>query len=411
MIKEMPDNALGYALQEPRKAPLPVHFSESNAQAVLQFHRQLPGYGATPLHRLRQLAHAWGVSEILVKDESTRFNLQSFKVLGSSYAIARLLCQKLNIPLEKTDFGFLVSDAARTMVGDMTFATATDGNHGRGVAWMAQKLGQKAVVFMPRATAQSRVDHIRAHGAIVEVTALNYDDTVRLAKNTAHNSGWHLIQDTAWQGYAEIPLWVMQGYMTLCSEAVEQMRAGATEPTHVFVQAGVGSLAAAVVGCLSHVYRHRPPRFIVMEPNRAACFYASAAAGDGLPRTVTGNLATIMAGLACGQPNPAAWTILKHFASAFIRCDDWVAANGVRILANPLPGDAAIAAGESGPVGIGLLDLIANHAALDRLKQELDIGTESRLLFLNTEGVTDPVNIQAIVWHGKYPQPTPIGPQ
>jgi diaminopropionate ammonia-lyase len=214
-----------------------------------------------------------------------------------------------------------------------------------------------------------------------------------------------VIQDTAWEGYTEIPLWIMQGYMTMCVEAADQIAATGRRMTHVFVQAGVGSLAGAVVRYLLNRFSDHPPRFITMEPCNAACLLASAAASDGRPHAVTGELKTIMAGLACGEPNPLAWEILRDFCSCYVSCEDFVAANGVRILANPLKGDARVEAGESGAVGLGVLDLLCNSERFSELKEELGIGRDSTLLFFNTEGATDPVNYREIVWHGKYPNP------
>jgi diaminopropionate ammonia-lyase len=256
---------------------------------------------------------------------------------------------------------------------------------------------------MPKGTVQSRIDNIRAHGATVEVTDLNYDDAVRLANSMAEKHGWHMIQDTAWEGYEEIPLWIMQGYMTMCKEALEQMIEIGVEATHVFVQAGVGALAASVVACISNKYRQNPPRFIIMEPNNAACVFASAVAGDDKPRAVTGDLETIMAGLACGEVNTFGWPILRDRPSCYIRCDNYVAANGIRILANPIGGDRVVEAGESGSVGIGVIELLTTHSAFTEIKEKLGIGPDSKLLFFNTEGATDPKNYQEILWHGKYP--------
>jgi diaminopropionate ammonia-lyase len=355
---------------------------------------------------LRKLAQAWGVGEILVKDESTRFNLKAFKVLGGSYAIARLVCQKLGIDLEKTDYAYLVSNEVRKRIGQMTLTTATDGNHGRGVAWAAEQLRQQAIIYMPKGAVRSRVENIRSHGAVVEVTDLNYDDAVRLSCRLAQENGWYVIQDTAWEGYTKIPLWIMQGYMTMCAEAVSQMVPAGIRPTHVFVQAGVGALSGAMVGYLVNKFQDDPPRFIIMEPNSAACIFASAAAGDGRPHAVTGDLDTIMVGLACGEPNPIAWDILRDFPSCYVSCDNFVAANGIRILANPLKGDDAVEAGESGSVGVGLLDLLTNNEKFSELKQALQIRPNSNLLFFNTEGATDPENYREILWYGKYPSLT-----
>jgi len=403
MIIEIPKYLFKYLVRVPQGGSLPESFSEKAAQKVLRFHRQLPGYQPTNLLNLSQLAQSWGVGEILVKDESARFSLGAFKVLGGSYAVARLLCQKLELDIDAINFEYLRSDEVRQRIGQITLTTATDGNHGRAIAWAAEQLKQQAVIYMPKGSVRSRVENIRSHGARVEVTDLNYDDTVRLARRMAQKNGWHVVQDTAWEGYTEIPRWIMQGYMTMCAEAISQMlQAGIRRPTHVFVQAGVGSMAAAVVGYLLNKFPDNPPRFIIMEPDNAACFLASAAADDGLPHAVNGDLNTIMAGLACGEPNPIAWDILRDFSCCYSSCADFVSANGMRILANPLKGDDGVEAGESGSVGIGLLDLLINYPDFDKLKQELAIGPDSNLLFFNTEGATDPENYREILWHGKY---------
>ena len=248
MLLEIADYRFQTWLQNPQPSTLPLHFREEIAGKVHGFHRQLPGYKATALVSLKGLAKSSCVGDIFVKDESTRFDLKAFKVLGGSYATARLLCRKLNVPMEQTDYAYLVSDDARRQLGRMTLITATDGNHGRGVAWVAQQLRQDAVIFMPKGTARSRIDNIASHGATVKVTDMSYDATVRLAAETAEKNGWYLIQDTAWPGYEDIPLWIMQGYMTMCKEALEQMAEKNAVPSHVFVQAGVGAMTGAVVG-------------------------------------------------------------------------------------------------------------------------------------------------------------------
>jgi diaminopropionate ammonia-lyase len=237
----------------------------------------------------------------------------------------------------------------------------------------------------------------------VTVTDLNYDDAVRLACAKAEENGWYVVQDTAWEGYTEVPLWIMQGYMTMCAEAVDQLRAEDAHPTHIFVQAGVGALAGSVVGYLAQVYRQPRPKFIIMEPKNAACIFSSAAAGDSKPHAVKGDLDTIMAGLACGEPNPLSWEILRDVPSGYVSCADFLAANGMRILANPLRGDERVISGESGAIGVGLMDALANRADFEGLKDALEIGPDSTLLCFSTEGATDPVNYRDIIWHGKYP--------
>jgi diaminopropionate ammonia-lyase len=401
MIQEISNRGIRYVLTRPAGHTLSTQFTNVVAGQVRRFHRTLGGYRPTRLVRLPALARRWGLGEILVKDESTRFGLKAFKVLGGSYAVARLLCRQLGVEWEQIDFDDLMADAVRQRIGPVTLATATDGNHGRGVAWAAEQLGLKAVIFMPAGSARSRVENIRAHGATVHVTDLNYDDTVRLTHAKALENGWQVIQDTAWEGYADVPRWIMQGYTTLSMEAIDQMAEERLRPTHVFVQAGVGAFAGAMVAHLAGVYTDPPPRFIVVEPTHAACMLASADAGR--PLSVTGRLDTIMAGLACGEPSPAAWEILQAFSNCYIGCDNYVAANGMRILANPLAGDDRIEAGESGSVGIGLLDLIANHPDFEALRQSLHIGKDATVLLFNTEGATDPDNYRNILWYGTYP--------
>jgi diaminopropionate ammonia-lyase len=392
MPQKIEKYGLRYLLTTPAAKTLSADFTETIARQVLRFHRTIPGYQPTRLVRLRALARRWGVDEILIKDESTRFGLNAFKVLGGSFAVAHLLWQQLGIESGDVDFDTLTSAAVRQHIGPVTLVTATDGNHGRGVAWAAEQLGLKAVVYMPNGSASARVATIRAHGATVHVTDLNYDDTVRLAGRMARENGWHLIQDTASEGASDIPRWIMQGYISMSMEAIDQMAGMRLHPSHVFVQAGVGSFAAAMIAHLAGVFRDQPPRFIIVEPTHAACLLASAAAGNDRLHAVTGDLDTIMAGLACGEPSPVAWEILREWSCGYISCDNYVAANGMRILASPLADDDRIEAGESGAVGIGLLDLIANQADLRALRQGLGIGPDSTVLLFNTEGATDPDN-------------------
>ncbi len=406
MHQEIEKYGIRYVLRTAAGKILFADFNDTIARQVLRFHRTIPGYQPTRLVRLHALARHWGVGEILIKDESTRFGLNAFKVLGGSFAVAYLLCRHLGMPSGDVGFDTLTRDATKQRIGPMTLATATDGNHGRGVAWVAEQLGLRAVVYMPKGSAPARVAHIRAHGATVHVTDLNYDATVRLAGRMARENGWHLIQDTASAGGVDIPRWIMQGYTTMSVEAIDQMAVMRLRPSHVFVQAGVGSFAAAMVAHLTGVFEDQPPRCMVVEPTHAACLLASAAAGDRRPRAVTGELETIMAGLACGEPSPIAWEILREWSSGYFSCDDFVAANGMRILANPLAGDDRVEAGESGAVGIGLLDLIANHADFYALRQALQIGPDSIVLLFNTEGATDPDNHREILWYGKYPLDT-----
>ncbi len=211
------------------------------------------------------------------------------------------------------------------------------------------------------------------------------------------------MQDTAWDGYEEIPAWIMQGYGTMAMEAFEQMQTAGRRPTHIFIQAGVGSLAGAVAGYYANLFPGDPPKVIVVESRAADCLYKSAVAGDGSPRKVGGDLATIMAGLACGEANTISWDILRNHAFAFASCPDWVSAKGMRMLAAPLPGDAPVVSGESGAVGLGLLAALCEDAGQEAFKKALGLDSDSVALMFSTEGDTDPENYRRIVWDGGYP--------
>ena len=284
-------------------------------------------------------------------------------------------------------------------LGEITFVTATDGNHGRGVAWTANQLGQKAVVYMPEGSALERLENIRAEGAEAEITDLNYDDAVRLAQKMAEEKGWIMVQDTAWEGYEDIPRWIMQGYATMGHEIMEQIP---EKPTHIFLQAGVGSMAGAMTGFFSNLYQEEKPTIVIVEPAKADCLYRTAKADDGKLHNVTGEMHTIMAGLACGEPCSIGWEVLKGYADAFVRCPEYVAADGMRILAAPAKGDEAIVAGESGAAGFGCMAHILMDTALKDWKEQLKLDENSRILCISTEGDTDRKNYRDIVWNGKY---------
>lgn len=374
-------------------------------EKVRSFHKSFPEYKVTPLYSLDVLSKHFGVRNIWVKDESYRFGLNAFKVLGGSYAIGKYLAERLNIDISELSFEKLRSKEVKEKLGEITFVTATDGNHGRGIAWAANQLGQKSVVYMPKGSSEIRLNNILKEGAEASITDLNYDDTVRLASQKAKENGWVLIQDTAWDGYEEIPTWIMQGYLTLLDEAIEQIaEVGDDRPTHVFLQAGVGSFAGSMLGYLVEKFGEERPITVIVEPDKADCLYQSIKVGDGKPHAVTGSLNTIMAGLACGEPSKTSWGILKDYAQSFVSCPDYVAARGMRILANPLGKDPHIVSGESGAaVGVGLVSLLAENRMLNDMKNTLKLNQESKILIISTEGDTDPDHYKKVVWDGAYP--------
>ena len=379
--------------------------SLENVAKARTFHRSFPQYSVTPLAELSGMAKELGLSGLYVKDESYRFGLNAFKVLGGSFAMARYIAQKTGKDVSAMSYEYLTSEKLKEEFGQATFFTATDGNHGRGVAWAANKLGQKAVVHMPKGSVKTRFDNIAREGAQVSIEELNYDDCVRMAAaEAAATPNGVVVQDTAWEGYEEIPAWIMQGYGTMASEAADQLRElGAGRPTHVFVQAGVGSLAGAIQGFFVNRYPDCPPTVIVMEAKAADCLYQGAVAGDGKPRFVTGDLQTIMAGLACGEPNTIGWDILKNHTAAFLSCPDWVAAKGMRMLSAPVKGDPRVISGESGAVGRGVISTVMTDEAYADFRAAVGLDSSSRVLMFSTEGDTDPVNYKKVVWDGGYP--------
>ncbi len=373
-----------------------------NVQSAMNFHKSFPQYSVTPLVRLKELAELCGIKEIFVKDEAWRFGLHAFKVLGGSFAMARHIAKITGRDISELTYEKLTSPELKEETGELTFFSATDGNHGRGVAWSANKLGQKSVILMPKGSAKMRLDNILREGAKATIEEENYDECVRMAAKLAEDTpGGVMVQDTAWPGYEEIPAWIMQGYGTMAMEADNQMEdLNTNPPTHVIVQAGVGSLAGAVVGYFANKYPDNPPIFIVAESDQADCLYRSAITGDGSIKIVDGDMQTIMAGLACGEPNTSSWQILKDKVSVFVSCPDWVAARGMRILGMPVRGDSVIISGESGAVTTGLLAYAMMDEEMKPMREAMKLDKDSRVLLFSTEGNTDRENYRHILWDG-----------
>lgn len=350
-----------------------------------------PGYGPTPMRELGALAARMGVASVHYKDEGTRFGLGSFKALGGAYAVGRLLCRELGRRLEpEPRMSELLHDPAlRAACADITVTCATDGNHGRSVAWGAQMFGCRCVIYIHAAVSAGRKEAIERYGATVVRTSGNYDHAVHEADRDARTLGRHVISDTSYPGYMDVPRDVMQGYQLMVDEAVSALPRW---PTHVFVQAGVGGLAAAVCAYFWERDAARRPVFVVVEPARADCLLRSARAGH--PVAVTGDLDTLMAGLACGEVSLLAWDVLAEGADAFCSLHDEAAVVVMRLLAWPEGGDPAVVAGESAVAG-----LAAAIGALQdpQARAALGLGAESRLLFFGSEADTDPVLYRELV--------------
>ncbi len=351
-----------------------------------------PGYRATPLVHLPGLARAAGIGDLWVKNEGERFGLGSFKALGGAYAIFRLLVDRVATRTGRApSAGELSGERFRDITGAVTVATATDGNHGRSVAWGARSFGCRAVIYIHETVSPTREAAIRALGAEVRRVPGTYDDSVRRLAADAGVHGWQVISDTAYEGYTGVPRTVMAGYGTIAAETMRQLPAG-KRPTHLFLQAGCGGLAASVHAYLRQQWLDDCPRLVVVEPVAADCCYRSAV--NGRPTRVEGDLRTFMAGLACGEVSILAWDILAEGASAFMAIPDEAAASAMRRLADRAGGDPGIVAGEAG-VG-GLAGLLA-AAGDDAMRRALGLDASAAVLTVASEADTDPAIYARIV--------------
>jgi diaminopropionate ammonia-lyase len=349
-----------------------------------------PGYEPTPLHTLSGLARRHDVATIWYKDEGPRFGVGSFKALGGAYGVQRVVEEHVRHhtggqggPASRVTIGDLIAGKYRHVTSGLTVITATDGNHGRAVAWGAKVFGCNAVIYLPAAVTEEREAAIRAYGAETIRVAGNYDDAVRRAQSDADALGFTVVSDTSYPGYTDIPRYVMQGYTVMVAEILNQLAAG-EKPTHMFLQAGVGAFAASVYGHLWETWGRDRPILTIVEPRSAACLLESARAGHRV--VVGGTHQTIMAGLAAGEVSVEAWTILSSGADYFMTIDDGAAASTMRLLARPIAGDPSIVAGESAVAGLAGFLCFSRDSDT---RQRLGLDRDSRVLVVGTEGPTD----------------------
>ncbi|MBL8710028.1 MAG: diaminopropionate ammonia-lyase [Rhodospirillaceae bacterium] len=358
---------------------------------------QWPGYRATPLVGLDGLARKLGVARIFYKDESGRFGLGAFKAVGGAYAVLRHLQEQL----AKDGHGNvtaadLIAGKYHDRTSDITVCTATDGNHGKSVAWGARLFGCRAAIYLHAGVSPGREQAIAAFGAEMRRIDGNYDASVRACARDAAAHGWQVISDTTWEGYREIPRHVMHGYGVMMREVMAQLPAG-EDITHVFIQAGVGGLPAAVAGYLWLELDALRPKIVVVEPEKAACHFASALAGH--PVAVTGALDTLMAGLACGEVSPLAWRLLDKASFAFMTVPDTAAVFAMKTLARGIDSDPVLVGGEAGVGGLAGLVAAAGDATV---RDALLLDANSRILVIGSEGATDPALYRELV--GRSPE-------
>lgn len=344
---------------------------------------QWEGYAPTPLVSLSALAAKIGVADVLYKDEGPRFGLGSFKALGGSYAALRVLQRQIAAKLgQQVSLEEIRTGKVAALAAQITLVSATDGNHGRSLAWGCQRFGAPCRIYIHAEVSEGRAAAMRDLGA--EVIRINgdYDASVVLAKKEAEENGWFVVSDTSWEGYSEPPRDVMAGYGVMTSEICESLD---QPPTHVFLQGGVGGLAAGVVAGLRQHWGKQGPRVVIVEPELAACLFESGR--SGVATTFAVQTETLMAGLSCGEPSGMAWEILAEEAADFLTIPDSIVAPCVRLLARPFAGDTAIEAGESAIAGLAALIAARQDAALSA---KLGLDAQSRVLLIGSEGVTDP---------------------
>jgi diaminopropionate ammonia-lyase len=364
--------------------------SVAEGQRAYQEIRNWRGYAPTPLRDLTGMAIRAGVARVLYKDEGSRFGLGSFKALGGAYAVARLLQHLLSGQLERpVSVDELASGAYSEITRHITVACASDGNHGRSVASGAKRFGCGCAIFLHEGVSRGRAQAITDLGASVIRTPGSYDDSVRAAVRTSLANRWHVVADTSNDPADRMPALVMHGYVSLVIEMLEQLRsAGDALPTHVFLQGGVGGLAAAVVSYLwEELGASLAPIFIIVEPSQADCLYQSAV--NGRPTPAKGDLNTLMAGLSCGEVSRVAWPILETGVEFFMTIQDQAAIECMRLLRRGDLGDASITAGESGVAGLAGL-LAATKYPGAQLLTHLRLNASSTVLLIGTEGDTDP---------------------
>ncbi|KLN60777.1 diaminopropionate ammonia-lyase [Kiloniella spongiae] len=340
------------------------------------------GYTATPLHRLENLAQKLKIQNIFYKDEGPRFGLGSFKALGGAYAAAKVLQREIKNKFnEKVTLSNLRTGKYASLTNTITLVSATDGNHGRSLAWGAQQFGAACKIYIHTEVSEERAKAMRSYGADVIRIDGDYDDSVRIAKTNAEANGWFIVSDTSWENYTQPPTNVMAGYGVMTNEIIQELP---FPPSHVLLQGGVGGLAASVCAALRQKWGKDSPRVIIVEPDLANCLYTSAI--KDAPTSVQITDETIMAGLSCGDPSPLAWDILREEASDFISIPDTLIAPAMKLLAKPIGNDPTIVAGESAVAGLAAIIAVAQD---ETLRKDLDINTSSQILLIGSEGATD----------------------
>lgn len=376
--------------------------TKETASRVKRFVSTQSDYAPTPLVSLDGLAERLNIGKIYVKDESKRMGLNAFKGVGVFYGAVRAICKELNLDIDTITYEDLIKGDLNKKIKEFTFIAATDGNHGKGLAWVANRLGCKCDIYMPKNTTDERVKAIENLGATVTVTDYNYDDTLRVVIDKAKGKGLLHIQDQAWDGYTETTNFISEGYTLIADEALEQMQQDGTErPTHIILQAGAGSFAFGIFDYYANVFKDNKPYMVIAEAHNANCYYTSVQKGKFTQ--ITGDLETVMAGLSVGEANVVAWEYLPNIVEGYASCGDSITARGMRVLSSPCKEDKRVISGESGALGVGFLSTICDLEGYEYIREKMKLNKNSRVLLINTEGDTDPDMYKKIVWGGMFP--------
>lgn len=355
------------------------YLTKEDMNDVVKFHQSLEFYNETPLVSLNLIAKQLNIGKIVVKDESKRFGLKAFKGLGGTYALYRVLCDRFDLDYKTYGIDKLKTNYQNELA-KLHIATATDGNHGKGVAFAANYFGCISSVYMPKGSLESRRQAIIDVGASeCIITEFGYDDTVRLVSKKAQEEGWIVVQDTSSTNYETIPMYIIQGYLTMLYEALKELK---TYPTHIFVQAGVGSMAGAIIGCIKQLSPQT--KCFVVESKEAACIYESMEYSDGKCHRATGNEQTIMAGLNCSETCEVIWPVLKYLSTGAFACEDDITIQGIKAYKKE-----GIESGESGAVTLGVL-----LAMDEQTRSAIQLDEQSIVLLFNTEGNTSLVDYE-----------------
>lgn len=383
--------------ESPRKYPL---FSAKEAARVLAFHRSMPIYRETPIHDMAQLGSYLGIEKLWIKDESKRFNLSAYHILGASYGLAKWIAYKGKQNNDTIGFDRMVW-LLRNM-DDFVIVAASDANHGYGVAYLAKLCGCQAKIYLSQGASESEQERISKVGGDVEVLDLSYDQTIVHAKEQSSKNGWLFLQNTPVEADESLITYIMQGYLSLVCEAYEQL--GEQRPTHIILQAGIGSMAAALQAYLCNRFGANAPIIVIVEPRAADCFYRSHELQNGQSQSFLDDnpIDTVMAGLDNGIPSRIAWPILRDESYAFISCRDKVSYLGMRVLNSPLKGDPRLLASEAGALGLGTLFKICNEEHRKEIKEQLSLDENSKVMIFLTESPSDMQRFHKGIWEDVF---------